>query len=463
MEETMPRAPRERAPRAAGVRRERQAAGRHERRVRLVEAVEQPVRATRATRHAARVGWVERARGLAGQARAWWAEGAEPAATRRGRHGAPAPTPAAAVAPVRAVGGRRTAAGNSIQTAASGRAAEPTPRHLAAVGRRATWGEDVVTGWCSVLLMLGLYLDQAGPAPLRGVLVLALGATAWWILTREQRPGDWSPRAVPAGYRVALAGVGLAMVGIAGDATWHGLFGVTDGVARLLAPFHLVLFAGVCLLGGSTLRAAWSGPTSARVPGLKAFWPVVLSVTLVVAVAAFFLRDVSPLAGGTAQVHGLLIHNLLFIGPVLFLLLRWQTPLGTFTVMAGSAAVALAAQTGLGLVGLAGAAVLGGTAADVAVSLLRPSPQRRWAARAVAVIAPAVYWTAHFALLTVGYRAGWEPALWLGSVLWACLSGFALALLMWPPAVPLTAWNRGRTRPQTGATPTAMPARMVGR
>ena len=314
MEETMLRAPRVRASRDAGVRRERQVAGRHERRVRLVEAVEQPVRATRATRHAAQVGWVERARGLAGQARAWWTEGTGRAAARRGPHGTPAPTRPAAITPNR--------------DAVHGRDAELTPRHLAAVGRRATWGEDVVTGWCSMLLMLGLYLDGAGLAPLRWVLVLALGATAWWILTREQRPGDWSPRAVPAGYRPALAGVGLALVGMAGDAVWHGLFGVTDGVALLVSPFHLVLFAGVCLLAGSTLRAAWSGPTSARVPGLKAFWPVVLSVTLVVAVAACFLRDASPLAGGTAQVHGLLLHNLLFIGPVLFLLLRWQTPWG---------------------------------------------------------------------------------------------------------------------------------------
>jgi hypothetical protein len=323
--------------------------------------------------------------------------------------------------------------------------------------------ENVVTGWCSVLLALGLYLDGAGLTPLRVVLVLALGGTAWWILTREQRPGAWSLRAVPGGYRLALVGVGLAMVGVAGDAVWHGLFGAEQGLARLVSPFHLVLFAGVCLLGGSMLRAAWSGPSSARVPGLKAFWPVVLSVTPLVAVAAFFFRDVSPLAAGTATVDGLLLHNLLFIAPVLLLLLRWQTPLGTFSIMAGSVAVALAAWTGLGLVGLAGAAVLGGAAADVAVSLLRPSPQRRWAARAVAVIAPAVYWTAHFALLRVGYGAGSEPALWLGSVLWACLSGYTLALLMWPPAVPLTAWNRGRSRPPAGATPTAMPARMVGR
>jgi len=453
MDETMLRAPRGRGDRAAVGRRDRQVAGRHERRVQL-EAVEQPVRATRATRHGARAGWAEQVRRVAGQAKAWWAG-----------------------ASARTAGGRRTPAGVSARTAVPGRgAAEPTPRHLAAVGRRASLNEDMVTGWCSLLLVLGLYLDgwtrsglgEGGPVltPWHGVLYLGFAVTAWWILTREQRPGNWSLRAVPAGYRPGLVGVGLAMVAVAGDGVWHGLSGADQGVVRLVAPFHLVLLAGACLLGSSALRAAWSGPSPARVPGLKAFWPVVLSVTLVVAVAAFLFRDVSPLTAEAAPMNrllGLLLHNLLFVAPVLLLLLRWQTPLGTFTVMAGSVAVALATQTGLGLVGLAGAAVLGGTAADVAVAFLQPSPQRRWAARTVAVIAPAVYWTAHFALLKVGYGAGWEPSLWLGSVLWACLSGFTLAWLMWPPAVPLTAWNRGRSRAPSTTTPTAMPARMVGR
>jgi hypothetical protein len=459
MDETILRAPRERAGRAAVGRRDRQVAGRHERherqerRVRLVEAVEQPVRATRATRHAARAGLAERARRLAGQAKAWWAEGTEQVA---GGRGAPARS-------VRAAGPERQAAALGRRAAAP--ATETAPRHLSAVGRRASWGEDVVTGWCSVLLVLGLYLDGTS---WRGVLCLGLVGTAGWILTREQRPGAWSLRAVPPGYRLALVGAGLATVAVAGDAAWHTL-GAEQGAARLVSPFHLVLLAGACLLGGSALRAAWSGPSPARVPGLKAFWPVVLSTTLVMAMTAYFFQDVSPVAtasGGAPQVDellGLLAHNLFFIAPLLLLLLRWQTPLGTFTVMAGSVAVALAAMTRPSLVGLAGAAVLGGAAADVAVALLRPSPQRRWAARAVAVIAPAVYWTAHFALLEVGYGAGREPALWLGSVLWASLSGLTLALLMWPPAVPLTAWNRGRARPPSTTTPTAMPARMVGR
>jgi hypothetical protein len=340
-----------------------------------------------------------------------------------------------------------------------------------------------MTGWCSLLLVLGLYLDGWNHRVWEGVLYAGFAVTAGWILTRNQRRGAWSLRAVPPGYRLALVGMGLALVALAGDAVWHTLYGEEQGLARLISPFHLVLFTGACLLVSSALRAAWSGPTPARVPGLRAFWPVLLSTTLVVAMTAFFFQHVSPAVawrrpalavppGGspfaeTVQVYellGLLAHNLLFVAPVLLLLLRWQTPLGTFTVMAGTVALLLATQTELGLVGLVGAAVLGGTAADVAVTLLRPSPQRRWAARAVAVIAPAVYWTSHFALLKAGYGVSWELELWLGSVVWACLSGLTLAVLMWPPAVPLTAWNRSRTAAtRSPATPAGMPARMVGR
>jgi hypothetical protein len=498
--------------------RDGQPVGRHERRPRLVEAGEHPTRATRAARsrrRAARPGWIERARRLADQARDWWTEGSDRVAARarerwaeqitaqRAATAGPAATRPAAprVAAVEpSTRAQRTTGTRARRAARHGGASlghatpDPRPRHLAAAGaaRRATWSEDLVTGWCSLLLVLGLYLggwnhlNRSGDGPVltpwHGLLYLGFAATAGWILSRHQRRGAWSLRAVPPGYRLALVGVGLAMVAVAGHAVWHTLYGVEQGLARLVSPFHLVLFAGASLLVSSALRAAWSGPSSARVPGLRAFWPVVLSTTLVVAMTAFFFQYVSPvvawrrpalagLAAGspfaeTVQVYellGLLVHNLLFIAPVLLLLLRWQTPLGTFTVMAGSVALLLATQTELGLVGLVGAAVLGGTAADVAVTLLRPSPQRRWAARTVAVIAPAVYWSAHFALLKVGYGVSWELEIWLGSVVWACLSGLTLALLMWPPAVPLTAWNRGRATSRSRSTPTPMPARMVGR
>jgi hypothetical protein len=456
-------------------------------------------RATRGSRHAAPAGWatwVERARRLAGQARAWWAEGTERVAVRarerwneqrgdarQGRSGG-RPTP---IRPVDAGSGAGLEG-----TAGAGVRVGLRPASGARGGTRSGSHEDLVTGWCSVLLVLGLYREgwsranPVGGGPVltiwHGVLAAGLVATAGWILTRDQRRGAWSLWAVPAGYRVALAGLVLAAVALAGDAVWHGMFGPGPGLARLVAPFHLALFAGACLLVGSTLRAAWSGPSPARVPGLRGFWSVVLSAMLLVAMTVWFFQDVAPVAAGlpatgTAQAAGtapmggllgLLAHNLLLVAPMLLLLLRWQTPLGTFTVLAGSVSLLLATQSGLGLVGLAGAAVLGGAAADVAVTMLRPSPQRRWAARAVAVIVPAVWWTSHFALLGAGYGVGPDLELWLGSTIWACLSGLTLALLMWPPAVPLTAWNRGRpatprSTAQPAPMPTSMPARMVGR
>ena len=494
--------------------------GRHERRPHLVEVggghatparratragQAGGTRATRGSRHAAPSGWatfIERAGRFAGQARAWWTEGTDRVTGRARGSGTGIRSGSGAGAKAGSRYGTVSAprAGTvSATRAATGaqrtRAAGPAPRHLAEtpVGQRVRWHEDLVAGWCSLLLVLGLYLEGWGrgnpvgdgsgtvPTPWVGVLVVGLVATAGWILTRGQRRGAWSLRAVPAGYRVALAGLALALVAVAGDAVWHGLLGPGRGPARLVASFHLVLFTGAWLLLTSMLRAAWSGPSPARVPGLRDFWPVVLPATLLVSLTAWFFQGVAPVAGlpaaDTAQVAGaagmdgllgLLAHNLLFVAPVLLLLLRWQTPLGTFAVMAGSVALLLATQTGLGLVGLVGAAVLGGAAADVVVALLRPSPQRRWAARAVAVTAPAVYWTSHFALLQVGYGVGPELELWLGSVVWACLSGLALAVAMWPPAVPLTAWNRGRSATprsaaQSAPMPTSMPARMVGR
>ena len=301
--------------------------------------------------------WAGRVARAAEQAQVWWAEGTERVAARArerwneqvsaqrttarqpGRRAPPAGRRRAhrfgTYDPFAATPPRRQRFRDDDGAGSAGR---PTsPRHLAAEGRRASWWEDLVTGWCSLLLVLGLYLDgwshgngvDGGLTPWHGVLFLGFSVTAAWILTRNQRRGAWSLRAVPAGYRLALVGVGLAMVAVAGDTVWHTLVGGSQGLGRLISPFHLVLFTGACLLVSSALRAAWSGPSPARVPGLRVFWPVVLSTTLVVAMTAFFFQHVSPVAaalvpGGvpsaeTAQVYellGLLAHNLLFVAPV---------------------------------------------------------------------------------------------------------------------------------------------------
>ncbi len=330
-----------------------------------------------------------------------------------------------------------------------------------------------MTGGCSLLLVLGLYLDgwnhinlQADElgaflTPWHGVLYAGFTATALWILKLHQRRGSWSFAAVPPGYRSALVGMALSMVALAGDAAWHTVFGEEKGVTRMIAPFHLFLFAGASLLVSSGLRAGWSAPTSAKVSSLRAFLPVLTSTTLITAMAAFFFQYVSPvvawrrppqvsLPAGSPFLEsmqildllGVLVHNLLFIAPILLLLRRWRPPLGAMTIMSGSVALLLSTQTELQLVGLVGAAVLGGAAADVAILLARPSPVRPWATRTVALVGPLVYWTANFAFLRLGYGVTWVLEIWLGAVVWAALSGLVLSVLMQPAAVPLTAWNR---------------------
>ena len=180
-----------------------QTVGRHERRPHLVEVSgghatpdlrvarngqAGAIRATRASRHAAPAGWatfLERAGRFAGQARAWWTEGTDRIAAR--------------AIPIRSVG---TGSGNvsAIRAAAGAqraRAAGPTPRHLAETPgeRRVRWHEDLVTGWCSLLLVLGLYLEGWGRGnlvgegsgtaltPWFGALVAGFVATTGWILT----------------------------------------------------------------------------------------------------------------------------------------------------------------------------------------------------------------------------------------------------------------------------------------
>jgi hypothetical protein len=290
---------------------EGQAIGRHERRPHLVGVSGHHAtpsrRATRGarSRHAARPGWAvwaERAGRFAGQAREWWAEGTGRVAARarerwaervagaqRTRPGGPVPALRSVAAGPGAGSGHESRAGHgsagygSGSRAAQPRAADPAPRHLAGEprSRRASWREDVMSGWCSLLLVLGLYLDGwhhinllddgLGPflTPWHGVLYAGFAATAAWILTRHQRRGAWSLRAVPPGYRLALVGMGLA-----GDAVWHTLYGSEQGLARLISPFHLVLFCGACLLVSSALMwppavplTAWNrGRAPARSP-----------------------------------------------------------------------------------------------------------------------------------------------------------------------------------------------------
>jgi hypothetical protein len=331
----------------------------------------------------------------------------------------------------------------------------------------ATRKDDLVTSLLSGLLVLGLFLDgwnhlnlqegKLGPflTPWHFGLYFGFTVTGLWILSRGQQRGSWNLARVPRGYGSALVGMGISTVAMAGDAAWHTMFGVETGVARVISPFHLVLFIGAVLLVTSSFRSACSARTPAKIHTLREFAPALLSITLAAAMIAFLFQFASPYVLWTSNslvqlsaqspfhetmlIYGLLavlVTNLIMVTPVLMILRRWEPPFGTCTFLFGGVAVLSASMTNLAWAGPVAAAVAGGLIADLAIARLRPTPNRPAATRAVGAIIPAGLWGSHFAALHYGYGITWPVELWLGAIVLAAFAGIGLSLLTAPARVP---------------------------
>jgi hypothetical protein len=326
------------------------------------------------------------------------------------------------------------------------------------------WSDDLRGALYSAALVAGLFLDgwnhlnlkadRLGPflTPWHGLLYAGFAGAAHWMLTRNQTRGRWTVRAIPAGYRPAMAGVAFSATGMAGDALWHTAFGVEQGVARLISPFHVLLLVGSFLVVTCPLRSRWASADNAVEPSLRRFAPALVSLGCAAALVAFFFQYVSPLvqwsvpvfADETAAVNavlGVLVTNLVFVAPVVFVLRRWQPPFGSYALLCTFIALATAAMTNFSRGATVPAIALGGLAVDAAVQRGRPSPHRHRAHRIAAVAFPAVAWPMHFLLSRVAYGVAWDAALWLGAVVLACLSAYALSAVAVPGTVPAAAWT----------------------
>jgi hypothetical protein len=184
-------------------------------------------------------------------------------------------------------------------------------------------------------------LLYAGLAAVFGVL----GAT----LAVNRRAGSAWRRALPAGYGWSL--VGALLFGAAGlaDLVWHTLFGFEANFEALASPPHLLLVAGVWLIVGGPLRAAWQRPATPRT------WPeqlpAVLSLTFLLSLLTFFTAQAQPIPnpgfwGGPAPsrtgnagllqemgMTSLLLSTAALSGMLLFLLGRWQPRPGALTLI----------------------------------------------------------------------------------------------------------------------------------
>src|SRR5206468_10574185 len=92
---------------------------------------------------------------------------------------------------------------------------------------------------------------------------------ALWVITRNPHLYDRGAHPAPyfhkflgisLRYPLAVGGLAIATVAMFGDIAWHTAFGEEAGVARVIAPFHLLLFAGAAGLVSAPLRSAWYAP-----------------------------------------------------------------------------------------------------------------------------------------------------------------------------------------------------------
>jgi hypothetical protein len=349
------------------------------------------------------------------------------------------------------------------------------------------WREDQVTAALASLLILGLFVDgwnhinlQDGKlggffTPLHGLLYAGFTATAIWVITRNAhlfrpgtppRPGARPLFGVMLRYPLAVAGIGLATIGLVGDLVWHEVFGEEEGVARVIGPFHIVLFTGAGLLITGSLRSAWYSLGQYPVaPSFRTMLPPLLSLTLITAMGAFLFQwlsafmdwepafQVDRIPAGTGHAEGVeetaeisgvarvVVTNVVLMAPLLLLLRRWRPPFGSFTFMFTAVAVLMSALTEFRLGGTIAGAAAGGLAADALVQLLRASPRRPGSHRWVAAVAPIALWTVYFVALVGVHDIQWPLDLAIGTVALASLTGLVLSVLILPPAVPEDAWS----------------------
>jgi hypothetical protein len=310
--------------------------------------------------------------------------------------------------------------------------------------------------------------------PWHGVLYSGFAAAvAWGMLPvfRGRRQGVI--QAIPYGYGLGFVGLGIFLVGGAGDATWHVVFGIETGIDALLSPTHLLLLTGGLLALTAPLRAAWVEVDTTE-PSLPELLPAVLSLTLTTAILAFFLGyawgvldptpslPVHPAAldenspqhfpaerGVAFGIVARIVTTVLLLAPVLFAMRRWRLPFGTTTILfttvtalmyflfyEGAARVAGFTPVDLGLVGLS--AVVAGVAGDVFIRRINASIERPLTVYAFGGVVALVLWSLNMASIWAARGMGWTPELWSGTVVLCTLAAIGLAVVVAPPGSPHT-------------------------
>ncbi len=324
--------------------------------------------------------------------------------------------------------------------------------------------------WIAVILSLwmvgGLHLDgwahhtvevESFFTPWHGVLYSGFAAVSAAIVGMSiynyRQARNWQT-AVPSGYHLSLAGIGLFLAGGVGDMLWHILFGIEENVEALLSPTHLLLAVGAGLLVTGPLRSAWR--RAGRSPRLTSLLPALLSLALLWSLFSFFtayanafsdaalLQGVRPLDEEVMfllqglGIASILLQTGVMMGLLLLTIRRWELPPGSFVLLFGlSTSLTVAVHVDFRL---AATAVAGGIVAEILYRWLKPSSGQIRPFRLFATAVPAALFLLYFGTLALSGGIWWTIHLWGGAIVLAGLAGWLISyLFVPPPAAPETA------------------------
>ncbi len=336
---------------------------------------------------------------------------------------------------------------------------------------------DLLTVVLSAWLIGGLFLDgwahntrpqlETFFTPWHAVFYSGFAATAAWmswsVWSRHRAGAAWRA-SVPAGYGPALAGLALFLASGVGDMAWHLAFGIERDIAALLSPTHLGLFVGAFLVVTAPFRSAWADPSLGRHARLGRLAPAVVSAALAGSLTAFMFMYLHPTYENVVsrghlaffeefftpaqfgEVHrlnissgvaGFMLATVFLLAPVLFLLRRWDLPLGGAAIVLGLQFVLLQALTGFEDGGLVVLGLAGALGVELLLRALRPAPSSLPRLRVFCAAAPVVLWAVYFGGIALhDHGLGWKAEIWGGALVWSGLTLLALSLVMFPPRVP---------------------------
>lgn len=307
-------------------------------------------------------------------------------------------------------------------------------------------------------MLFGLYLDgwahhndkpETFFTPWHAVLYSGFVCGALFWIWESRRERQQVRRSLDV-ERIALLGLVLFVAGAVGDGLWHELIGTEVSIEALLSPTHLLLMIGGLMMVTTPIRAVWNEPEKS--PSLRAFAPTLVAFVLSAALVSFFLMYLSafepwnqpayrpPRAFSQEEtraivgIASILVTNAILMAPALWMLRRWMPPAASFTLLFTAVPFAMSAMHSFERLPLVAAGLVAGLVADGWTRKIATEGPTRRTVWAFSIVIPTVLWSTWFGLYALLYGLSWAPELWLGSIIFAAMTGWGLCLLVFDGA-----------------------------